>query len=727
MRLKKGKRTLKKTAAIISGLAISSAVYASGQADISVISQVSMEVEQDTSTIPAVSAAVVTVDNIIWKGVANCDPLFNTSGMACPNSTMLVDDQVRIGSETKTFTGTVILQMVQEGKLNLDDTLEQWLPDFGVPNANEVTIKNLLQMTSGIPDYLVAPALDGVEGRLVLDQWAIEHGLTVATAQQLITQTNSMPRTVGMSYSNSNFVLLGEIARRISCSEQPDCTTTIGEVITARIMDTMGLTDTLFPTNTEFNRPYAEGYVTVVDDGPITGTSSLTPSIDNTYQTYFTHVNPDVPNSAGAIISNVPDQIQWIRQLSSNINGLLTPEIQAQRLHDTVPGSVGGLPANYGLAIYDFESALNGSVMVGHSGSIYGYTSSIFHSPALNVYYVIDVTQTPVINDESAVNYLWNLDRQVSLALNVDGNCSEDIDASGVQCTGANVRTTPLNISVPMFSITASDKTTGGYDFNNCTTNDMGAQTCEAVTHVVPALSSYGHDLSAVVLDSTNFTLETNALLEMHGRNSAGISINTPSEVLIQGTILTEGTGSVAIKGSTGADVLTIAKGAAINGAINLGSGPNIIKFEQGAHISGKVHVGNEDSVTVIHNEQAHNIKIADSDQDGQIDMQVTAPDGTIKTFNKSTATEYSQDGTVIVAASSTIIPADINEDDIIDYVAYLDESSQAMTLYTTNLDSPGPVVVEPPTNNNKSSSSTGLWLIALLVMAARRRLAIRK
>ncbi|SFB79511.1 serine hydrolase domain-containing protein [Pseudoalteromonas denitrificans] len=724
MRQKKSKSILKKSISTLSWLAFSSTVFASGQPDISVISQVSLEVEQDASTIPAVAAAVVTNSEILWQGVANCDPLFNTSGMTCPTSTMLVNDQVRIGSETKTFTGTVILQMVQEGKISLNDTLEFWLPDFGVPNANQVTIKHLLQMTSGIPDYLVAPALDGVADRTVLDQWAIEHGLTSATAKQLIAQTNNMDRTSGMSYSNSNFVLLGEIARKISCMDQPECTLTIGEVITSRIMMTMGLNDTIFPTNTEFNRPFADGYVTVVDGGPITGSSSLTPSINNTYETYFTHVSPDVPNSAGAIISNIPDQIQWIRQLASNKNGLLTPEIQAQRLHDTVPGSVGGLPANYGLAIYDFESALNGSVMVGHSGSIFGYTSSIFHSPLLDVYYVIDVTQTPVINDESAVNYLWNLDRQISLAFFADGTCSDDVDASGLQCTGANVRTTSLNISMPNFAITPSGKTTGGYDFNQCTTNAMGAQTCTPVTHNVPSLASYGHDLSSIILDTVNFTLETDALLEMHGRDSTAILIDSASTLLINGTILTEGNGSTAIKGSEGDDTITISSSAKINGPIDLAGGNNTIIFELGAKITGKLYANSQDTITLFHNENALTIKILDTDGDGKTDMQVTDAQGIATTYQSSGETEFSQDGVVLISASSLIIPADVNADNIVDFIAYLDNETQMMALLTTHTASPGPTPVPViPVKKNASGSLNIFWLIGLLFIARTRRL----
>jgi D-alanyl-D-alanine carboxypeptidase len=70
---------------------------------------------------------------------------------------MLVDDRFRVGSLTKTFVATVVLQLAERHRLSLEDTVERWLPGL-VPNGNQITVKQLLQHTSGLFDYAADPA-----------------------------------------------------------------------------------------------------------------------------------------------------------------------------------------------------------------------------------------------------------------------------------------------------------------------------------------------------------------------------------------------------------------------------------------------------------------------------------------------------------------------------------------------------------------------------------------
>ena len=76
---------------------------------------------------------------------------------------MTVDDHFRIGSNTKTMTSTVILQLVQEGKLALDDPIGKYIP--GVPNGDQITIRELSEMRSGLYSYSFDPGFNQDPGR----------------------------------------------------------------------------------------------------------------------------------------------------------------------------------------------------------------------------------------------------------------------------------------------------------------------------------------------------------------------------------------------------------------------------------------------------------------------------------------------------------------------------------------------------------------------------------
>src|SRR5215213_6658010 len=122
------------------------------------------------------------------------------------------DDQFRIGSVTKTFVATAILQLVDEGKLNKSDTLSKWYPDF--PNADRITIDDLLRMRSGIPDYWE-----------MHDEEALKHyyhnPLEQVTNEDVIKAAASKvdqfePPNQETKYSNTNYNILGAIIEKVS-------------------------------------------------------------------------------------------------------------------------------------------------------------------------------------------------------------------------------------------------------------------------------------------------------------------------------------------------------------------------------------------------------------------------------------------------------------------------------------------------------------------------------
>ncbi|MEI8631977.1 serine hydrolase [Vibrio sp. PP-XX7] len=377
---------------------------------VKIVAQVAMDVEQDQSTIPGVVTAIADDTSVIWQGVSNCDTQYETSGMACPASNVTTSDQYRVGSESKTYAGTVILRMIDEGHLSLSDTLQSLLPALNIPNASSITIQDLLQMTSGIPDYLNAPALFGDSGT-INDQYVRANGaLEITPPSVYIMATNSQARTSGMSYSNTNFAILGLIAEAKSCDIFTGCQT-LEQLLTHYVMTPVSMTETLLPDDDQFTQAHATGYVMVEAGQPITGTASLESDDANELSDAFTFLNPKLPWAAGAIVSTPGDQILWNRQLTKNNLGLLSASLQNQRLTNTVPGSVAGIPANYGLAIYNMRSDYNGSTFIGHSGAIFGFTSSLFYNTDSDLFYVVNANQFPAW--QSARDFLWQVDKGV--------------------------------------------------------------------------------------------------------------------------------------------------------------------------------------------------------------------------------------------------------------------------------------------------------------------------
>src|SRR4051812_34795625 len=121
-------------------------------------------------------------------------------------SPMRVNDRFRVGSVTKTFVATLVLQLVAEGKLSLDDTAERWVPGL-VPAGAGITVRELLNHSSGLFDYLndgdetvIKPYLDGRFSFV----WAPRDIVAVATKHQ-----PRFPPGAGWSYSNTGYIVLG--------------------------------------------------------------------------------------------------------------------------------------------------------------------------------------------------------------------------------------------------------------------------------------------------------------------------------------------------------------------------------------------------------------------------------------------------------------------------------------------------------------------------------------
>lgn len=265
-------------------------------------------------------------------------------------------DHTRVGSLTKTMTATLLLQLLQEGRLSLDDPIGKYVD--GIPNEN-ATLLQLADMTSGIPVYTAQPTFlptivaDPARG------W---------TPDELLGYIKDVKPDAGpgtaWQYNNTNYLLLGMVIEKVT--GQP-----IADVFKERIFDPLGMTDTSFPgPTTELPSPYLEG---VTAQGQPAGTS-----VDST------HWNPSFAFTAGEVISTFDDLKKWADALFSG-DGILDPATQQLRLDSTVDVP---LTNGYGIGIGNMGG------WWGHSGQIFGYTTSVFHS------YDLDTTIVIVTNSD---------------------------------------------------------------------------------------------------------------------------------------------------------------------------------------------------------------------------------------------------------------------------------------------------------------------------------------
>jgi D-alanyl-D-alanine carboxypeptidase len=134
----------------------------------------------------------------------------------------------QIGSNTKAFISVILLQLEAEGKVSIEDTLNKWLPQY--PAWGRITIRQLLNMTSGIPEYLDVPAFRS--------EYAAAPD-TIFRATDLVAFAVGLPLLRGWNYSNSNYLLVQMIIERASGQ-------TLADQLRKRIITPLGLRDTFY-------------------------------------------------------------------------------------------------------------------------------------------------------------------------------------------------------------------------------------------------------------------------------------------------------------------------------------------------------------------------------------------------------------------------------------------------------------------------------------------------
>ncbi|MER0448896.1 serine hydrolase domain-containing protein [Streptomyces sp. Edi4] len=285
--------------------------------------------------IPAALASVQSRDGRNRTYTAGVGDL--ATGAAVPR-----DGQVRVGSNTKTFTAVVVLQLVGEGKISLDAPIDTYLPGVvrgdGI-DGRRIKVRHLLQQTSGLPNYsnYLGEDVQHFEPRQLLDI-ALQH------------KAEFDPGT-RWKYSNTNYVLAGLMVEKVTHRS-------LAQQIDQRIIQKIGLRHTYFPApgDATIREPHPTGYYRDSPDAPPRDVTELDPSW---------------AWAAGAMISTNSDLDRFFSELLTG--DLLKPAQRAEMRTGTVPAEeTFGPGARYGLGLVSKPLSCGG-LYWGHGGSYPGY------------------------------------------------------------------------------------------------------------------------------------------------------------------------------------------------------------------------------------------------------------------------------------------------------------------------------------------------------------------
>ncbi len=282
--------------------------------------------------LPAALASVTGRDGRTRTYVAGAGDL--ATGAEVPR-----DGQVRIGSNTKTFTAVVVLQLVGEGRVGLDAPVETYLPGLvrgdGI-DGRHITVRQLLQHMSGLPNYTEYDLQPRPYDPRDLLDIALRHKAHFAPGAK-------------WEYSNTNYVLAGLIVEKVTGRD-------LAREIDRRIIQRLGLRHTYFPApgDVTIREPHPHGYHRETADGPLRD---------------ITDMDPSWSWAAGQLISTNSDLNRFFSEL---LRGRLLPDAQLAQMRTTVPADYFGRGAGYGLGLVSRPLSCGG-VYWGHGGSFPGY------------------------------------------------------------------------------------------------------------------------------------------------------------------------------------------------------------------------------------------------------------------------------------------------------------------------------------------------------------------
>jgi D-alanyl-D-alanine carboxypeptidase len=304
-----------------------------------------LQASLDAIAATAASGVLAEVRNgqRIWRGSSGVAELGSTTPVP-------VYGRFRAGSITKSFVATVVLQLVGEQRIGLDDPVEWWLPGT-VPGGDRITVRHLLQHTSGIVNYTntrefrsLYRTVDGIVS-LRNRTWTPSELLAFAFDQPALFEPGT-----SWTYSNTNYLLLALIVQQVTGKPY-------ASQVVRRILRPLGLRDTTLPGNNPLiSGPHLHGYLPREQDGTIE-------PVD------ITVFNPTVAGASGEIVTTTADLNRFHRAL---LTGQLLRPTQLAQMRTARPT---GHNYDYGLGLQTRQLA-DGKKLWGHDGDIFGYQAT---------------------------------------------------------------------------------------------------------------------------------------------------------------------------------------------------------------------------------------------------------------------------------------------------------------------------------------------------------------
>ncbi|MFJ1705486.1 serine hydrolase domain-containing protein [Kitasatospora sp. NPDC088346] len=280
---------------------------------------------------------------------------------AARDQRLAVGDEFRMGSNTKTVLAVVVLTLVAEGGLDLDEPVERWLPGE-VPNGRAITLRMLLNHTSGLYDYTRDPAL--VRSILGRDRrrWTSTDLLAVGAQHGPL-----FPPGTRWSYSNTDYAAVGAVLERATGAS-------LADLVRDRIARPLHLEHTYFATDASWRGRYARGYEPDPAHMP-PGVPAAFRSVAGSRRDGWVDVSGNDPGwggAAGAVVSTARD---WARFYTALMSGALLPAAQLEQMRTTVPADPRD-PDGPGSGLGIQTAPTPCGTVWAHEGGVTGYSST---------------------------------------------------------------------------------------------------------------------------------------------------------------------------------------------------------------------------------------------------------------------------------------------------------------------------------------------------------------
>ncbi|MFG2025664.1 serine hydrolase domain-containing protein [Streptomyces sp. NPDC048825] len=326
----------------------------------------------DLSHPPAISAQL--------RAAHGTDHWYGTTGQAdlTTGRAARPDDKFRAGSVTKAFVAAVVLQLWAERRVELNAPIGRYLPGLLPSDFARITVAQLLNHTSGIPDHQGIPDTSTPEAALRhrFDRWTPHEWVRTVTHGPLKFRPGTK-----QEYRGINYVLLALLIEKLTGLRY-------GEAICSRVLRPLGLARTLTPgDDPRLHGPHVHGYLRMTD-------GSLRDA---------TVYNPSSTWGEGELVSTVDDLFSFQQALFS---GDLLPPRAMEKLCALPPAEVrmlkDGSPARYSMGLQ--TATVNGVTFWGKTGETYGYRTRVFSTFDLRLRFVLSYTPTPLTTDEDMIN-----------------------------------------------------------------------------------------------------------------------------------------------------------------------------------------------------------------------------------------------------------------------------------------------------------------------------------